>query len=78
LGGRGKESPMKHRVRGASRGGGGQHRWRGPAGGASTGGGVTGEEGPGGEGPGGEGSGGGEVDGCIMHQVHTSVIEENN
>ncbi len=45
------------------------------AGGASTGGGGggPGEEGPGGGGPGEEGPGGGELDGCIMHRVHTSV-----
>jgi hypothetical protein len=31
------------------------------------------EWGPSGEGPGGEGPNGGKFNGCIMHQVHTSV-----
>jgi hypothetical protein len=38
-------------------------------GGASTGGGGAGG------GTGGEGPGGGELDGCIMHRVHTSNIQ---
>jgi len=65
LGGGGRESPVKHGARGASRGG------------ASTGGGGgTGEEGPG-EGGSDEvgGTSEGKLNGCIMHQVHTSTIE---
>jgi hypothetical protein len=31
------------------------------------------QHGPGGGGTGGEGPGGGELDGCIMHPVHTSM-----
>jgi hypothetical protein len=52
--------------------GGGQHRWRGPAGGGQHG---RGKSGRGGGGTGGEGPGEGKLDGCIMHQVHTSQGE---
>jgi len=64
---------------------GGQHGWRGPAGGASSGGGGNGwgrterrgastgrGEGTGDERSGEERPGEGKLDGCIMYQVHTS------
>ncbi len=53
-------------------GGGGQHGWRGPtrAGGGRAGGASTGRGGTGGEGP-----GEGKLNGCIMHQVHTSMFK---
>jgi hypothetical protein len=59
LGGGGRESPVKHGWRGPARAGGDKR-------------GRTRREG--GEGTGGEGPGGGELDGCIMHRVHTSFV----
>jgi hypothetical protein len=50
----------------------------GAAGRGSPGGASTGGEGPGGGGAstGGEGPGRGELDGCIMHRVHTSMYKK--
>jgi hypothetical protein len=67
FGGWGKGEPSE------ARGWGGQHgRGRGGTNEKGSGrGGRTGREGSGGGGTGGEGPGEGELDGCIMHRVHT-------
>jgi hypothetical protein len=61
---------------GEGSGGGGQHGSRGGTGEEVPSGGGTGGEGPGGVGgTGEEGPGEGKLDGCIMHQVHTSIYK---